>query len=66
MGIRRRRAPAAPTNPEDDPYLAYLIWKGEQGPPEPEPEPTSKRGWWQRVLGRRHEGNGPDSGMPTR
>ncbi|MCM3658116.1 hypothetical protein M3147_12740 [Agromyces mediolanus] len=58
MGIRRRRAAAPPTNPEDDPYLAYLIWKGEQPAAESEPETPPKRGWWQRMLGRRDADGG--------
>lgn len=49
MRIRRTPPPPAAANPEDDPYLAYLIWKQEQRATASPSLPTPTRWWWRRT-----------------
>jgi hypothetical protein len=55
--VRRRNQPAQrPLGPEDDPYLAYLLWRGERDAAQAEPEnaPTppepGRRSWVRRLA----------------
>jgi hypothetical protein len=55
--VRRRNQPnQRPLGPEDDPYLAYLLWREERDAADAEPanEPTlpepGRRSWVRRMA----------------
>ncbi|MFD4420918.1 hypothetical protein ACFWN7_05380 [Agromyces sp. NPDC058484] len=58
-----------PLGPEDDPYLAYLIWREEreaaaqaEAPAEDDATPEPGRRSWIRKLAIWHRGGGGDAG----
>ena len=55
--VRRRKQPdQRPLGPEEDPYLAYLLWREERDTAQAEPEnapltpDTGRRSWVRRLA----------------